>query len=168
MRDFAILLLRLVVGGLLAGHDTQKLFGWFGGMGPERTSGWLESMGLRPGRWWNYAAGAGEFGGGLLTALGFLHPLGPVGAISASTMAVFTAHAGKPVWNAEGGAELPLTNAAVTLAVALAGPGKYSLDRMLGLRVPRSLLSLVLAGSTLTVAYGIAASREHMARAESG
>lgn len=169
MRDSALLILRLVAGGLLAGHGAQKLFGWFGGMGPEGTAGWLESMGLKPGRWWTYAAGAGEFGGGLLTALGFMHPVGPVGAIAASSMATFTAHAKKPIWNAEGGAELPLTNAAVALAVALAGPGKYSLDRMLGLRIPFTLLGLVLSGSTLTVAYGVATSREHMeAQAEAG
>jgi putative oxidoreductase len=33
MRDFGVLLVRLVVGGLLAGHGEQKLFGSFGGPG---------------------------------------------------------------------------------------------------------------------------------------
>jgi putative oxidoreductase len=31
--DFALLILRLTVGLLLAGHGAQKLFGWFGGHG---------------------------------------------------------------------------------------------------------------------------------------
>jgi len=31
--DLALLLLRIVVGVLVAGHGAQKLFGWFGGHG---------------------------------------------------------------------------------------------------------------------------------------
>jgi uncharacterized membrane protein YphA (DoxX/SURF4 family) len=30
------LLLRLAIGGTFIVHGTQKLFGWFGGYGPER------------------------------------------------------------------------------------------------------------------------------------
>ncbi|TMD43848.1 MAG: DoxX family protein, partial [Chloroflexi bacterium] len=30
-RDLGLLVLRLAVGGLLAGHGSQKLFGWFEG-----------------------------------------------------------------------------------------------------------------------------------------
>jgi putative oxidoreductase len=31
------LIARVVIGGLFVGHGTQKLFGWFGGPGPEGT-----------------------------------------------------------------------------------------------------------------------------------
>ncbi|MGH3003625.1 MAG: DoxX family protein, partial [Gaiellaceae bacterium] len=44
------LLLRAVVGGIFVGHGTQKLFGWFGGPGLEGTAGFMESLGLRPGK----------------------------------------------------------------------------------------------------------------------
>ena len=44
MRDFGLLLLRAVVGSLLAGHGAQKLFGWFGGFGIQGTSGWLNRL----------------------------------------------------------------------------------------------------------------------------
>ena len=64
MRHIGLLILRLVAGGLLAGHGAQKLFGWFGGYGLQGTGGWLESLGLRPGSRWALLAGAGEFGGG--------------------------------------------------------------------------------------------------------
>ncbi len=47
--DIGKLLLRLATGGLLAGHGSQKLFGWFGGNGLKGTAGWLESMGMKPG-----------------------------------------------------------------------------------------------------------------------
>ncbi len=35
--DLARLASRGVVGPLIIGHGTQKLFGWFGGYGPEAT-----------------------------------------------------------------------------------------------------------------------------------
>ena len=82
MSSLALLLLRLVMGGLLAGHGAQKLFGKFGGRGPEGTGRYLETLGLRPGHDWALVAGASELGGGALTALGFLSPLGPIVAMA--------------------------------------------------------------------------------------
>src|SRR2546428_13481754 len=105
MRDIGLLILRLVMGGLLVGHGSQKLFGWFNGPGLKGTAGFLESLGLKPGMLWAIGASAGEFGGGMLTALGFLHPLGPFGKIGAMTMAIAKAHWGKPIWASQGGAE---------------------------------------------------------------
>ena len=52
MRDIGLLILRLVMGGLLVGHGSQKLFGWFSGPGLKGTAGFLESMGLKPGTPW--------------------------------------------------------------------------------------------------------------------
>jgi putative oxidoreductase len=37
-RDFGLLALRLGIGGTLVAHGTQKLFGWFGGAGLEKTA----------------------------------------------------------------------------------------------------------------------------------
>ena len=62
MGNLAVLVLRAVMGSLLAGHGAQKLFGSFNGPGLEGTSGWMESLGLRPGRPWAVAAGLSEFG----------------------------------------------------------------------------------------------------------
>ena len=67
-------------------------------------------------------------------------------------MATVTAHKGKPVWVAEGGAELSLTNMAAATALILNGPGRWSLDRALSL--PRSLAPLGLVAVILTVLYG--------------
>src|SRR5262245_15615338 len=84
--DLGLLILRLAVGGLLTGHGAQKLFGWFGGHGLEGTGGWLESIGFRPGKSWALLAGLSEFGGGALTSLGLLHPLGPLATLGAMTI----------------------------------------------------------------------------------
>lgn len=155
MRSVAFLILRTTLGALLMGHGAQKLFGWFKGPGIEGTTGMVESMGLRPGRPWAMLAGLGEFGGGLLTALGLLNPLGPLGVIGAMSMATGKAHWGKPIWASKGGAELPVTNIGIALALALAGPGRYSVDRALGLHLPRWLLIPGLIGVAAVTALGM-------------
>src|SRR5215218_7557052 len=160
MGNLAALLLRLVLGGLLAGHGAQKLFGSFSGPGIEGTSGFMEMLGLKPGRPWAVLAGLSEFGGGVLTVLGFLNPLGPIGVIGAMAMATTTAHKGKPIWVTEGGAELPVTNIAAATALILNGPGKWSLDRALGLSLPRWLAPLGLVAILLTVMYANADTEE--------
>src|SRR5579885_1362459 len=123
MVNLALLVLRLTAGSLLAGHGSQKLFGWFGGNGLDGTAKWLESMGLKPGRPWAVAAGASEIGGGMLMILGLLNPVGPLSALGSMGMATAKAHWGKPIWVTSGGAELPVTNGAITTALMLAGPG---------------------------------------------
>jgi putative oxidoreductase len=151
--DLAALVWRLVQGSLLAGHGAQKLFGSFEGPGLEGTSGFMEMLGLKPGRPWAVLAGLSEFGGGVLTALGLLNPVGELGVIGAMSMATATAHWGRPIWVTEGGAELPVVNIAGSTALILNGPGKYSLDRALGIRLPAWIAPLGLALIILTVLY---------------
>lgn len=136
MKSLALLLLRLTTGGLLIGHGGQKLFGWFNGPGLQGTSGWMESMGLKPGRPWAILAGGSEFAGGVLMSLGLFTPIGALSALSAMGMATTKVHWGKPIWVTEGGAELPVTNAAVASALIMAGPGKISADELLGTKLP--------------------------------
>src|SRR5215212_6942064 len=151
--DLAPFIVRLAQGSLMAGHGGQKLFGAFGGPGLEGTSQFMEMLGLKPGRPWATLAGLSEFGGGVLTALGLLSPLGPLGVIGAMSMATTKAHWGKPIWVTEGGAELPVLNLAVSVALMIREPDKYSLDRLLGVRLPTWVGPLGLAGILLTVRY---------------
>jgi putative oxidoreductase len=153
VNETAPLIVRLAQGTLMAGHGAQKLFGSFGGPGLEGTSGFMEMLGMRPGRPWAYLAGLSEFGGGVLTALGLLNPLGPLGIIGSMSMATRKAHWGKPVWVTEGGAELPLLNIAVSTALMIREPDRYSLDRLLGIRLPVWVGPLGAVGIILTVLY---------------
>ncbi len=154
-QDVGLLALRLTVGGLLAGHGAHKLFGSFGGYGIQGTAGWLESMGLKPGKTWAYLAGGGEFGSGVLTALGFLGPVGPISIFGPMIMAWNKAHAGKPIWVTAGGAELPLVNMAAGAALAFTGPGRFSLDHVLGLKTSKALVAATVVGVVAGVIAGV-------------
>ncbi len=153
MSDMASLVLRTAVGGLMAGHGAQKAFGAFEGPGPEGTAGFMEMLGLQPGKPWAQLAIASELGGGTLTALGLLNPVGPLGVIGSMAMATATAHKGKPIWVTSGGAELPVVNMVAALALILSGPDKYSLDRLLGTKLPGWITPVGLVGILAAVAY---------------
>lgn len=155
--DAGLLALRLTTGGLLAGHGAQKLFGSFDGSGLEGTAGWLESLGLRPGRPWAILAGSSELGGGLLMALGLLHPIGPIAAFGPLLMAWTRVHADKPIWASSGGAELVLSYLSVASAQIFAGPGRISLDNLLDIDTPPALVALTAVGVATGVAAGVAA-----------
>src|SRR5438132_8616553 len=148
MKDVGLLIARLIAGSLVAGHGAQKLFGWFEGPGWERWTGLTESMmGMRPGRFWGTMQAAGEFAGGALTALGFLNPLGPIGIIATMLAASYKGHWGKPIWAAKGGPELAVSFLATGLLAGTQSPGKFSLDSLLGVRLPRWLTVLTILGS---------------------
>jgi putative oxidoreductase len=136
-----------VVGGYLAGHGAQKLFGALGGHGLEGTGAGFEQLGLTPGREMAAVAGATEFGSGVLIAAGLGGPLGPIAAASTMAVAAGTAHRGKGPFAMTGGPELPLVDLAAAAAIGAVGPGRFSLDAVLQTRVPRTLTALAVLGS---------------------
>jgi putative oxidoreductase len=146
--DAALLFVRLVVGLAMAAHGAQKLFGWFGGYGLAGTGGFFEGIGFRPGRVFAFFAGLGEFGGGLLMALGLGGALGPAVIVLVMLVAIFTVHISKGFFITNGGWELNAAYIASAIAVAYAGNGAYSLDRILGF----DLLSSTQAATILMIA----------------
>lgn len=152
--------LRMTVGGLFVGHGTQKLFGWFGGHGPEGTGEFFSSgLGLHPGRHQAIAAGAAEAGGGALLATGFMTPVGAMLTSSAMASAIRLVHARRGVWNTEGGYEYNAVLMAAAFAITAAGPGRWSLDGLRGRERwgdgwAVAELAGALAGSTLAIELG--------------
>jgi putative oxidoreductase len=130
--DTGLLIIRLFVGLLLAGHGAQKLFGWFGGHGLAGTGTFFESLGYKPGKPHAALAGLSEAGGGLLFAVGLLTPLAAAVIIGVMLNAIVAAHWKNGLWVTDGGYEFPLTNAVVALAVACIGPGSVSADSIIG------------------------------------
>src|SRR5919199_2693196 len=124
--DIGRLLLRLTIAGTFFVHGTQKLFGWFGGLGPDGTAQFFESLGLRPGRRNAIAAGIAESGGGALLALGLATPAAAAAVGSVMVTALRTAIWRDGVKVGTGGYEVLLLANAV--AIAEVGPGPLSLD----------------------------------------
>jgi putative oxidoreductase len=129
----SLLILRLVLGTAMAAHGAQKLFGWFGGYGLKGTGGYMESLGFRPGVRFALAAGLTEFAGGLLFATGLLGPIGPALMLSVMLVAILTVHKSHGFFAMTNGIELPVLYITGALAVAFTGPGRFSLDHVLGL-----------------------------------
>ena len=130
-QDLGLLVFRAGLGATLAVHGSQKLFGWFGGHGLEGTSGGMQAMGFFPPRISALMAGLGEAGGGALLALGLATPV--AGAAAASTMlAAGSVHKPAGFFATEGGFEYTAILGLGGAALALGGPGYYSLDRLLG------------------------------------
>src|SRR5512146_1263023 len=59
-----VLLVRLVTGIVMAAHGAQKLFGWFGGYGLNKTGEFFVQLGFWPGRALAATASASEIVGG--------------------------------------------------------------------------------------------------------
>jgi len=152
--DLGRLLLRFTIGGTFFVHGTQKLFGWFGGYGPDGTGQFFESLGLRPGRRHAILAGSTETSCGILVTLGLATPLAAAGLSAVMITALRTA-----IWNqgfkpATG--ELEVLLATASLALTETGPGTPSLDSALD--VERSgrgwVLAALAAGSAMAIEMG--------------
>jgi putative oxidoreductase len=145
MRDAALLGARVLLGGYMFIHASQKLLGKFHGPGLEKIGEIFEKNGLAPGRQMATAAAATEIAGGVLTITGIANPAGPLAI--AGAMSVAAAH------NREGGlmavrngVELPVAYATLALTLAAAGPGKYRI----GPSLPRGLTAVgALAGGAV-------------------
>ena len=127
--SYGLLLLRAFVGLAFVGHGTQKLFGWFGGYGPQGTGGFFASKGYRAGVLMAVLAGIAEAGGGALLALGFVTPL------ACTLIAIVMLNAIGSVTFKRGfllGSELELTYLVVAVSLAAIGPGRFSIDRAIG------------------------------------
>jgi putative oxidoreductase len=150
MRDLGLLLLRIVAGFTLAAHGYPKLFGGPGkrppellarAMGPnypaavERSgpgfAAALEKMGVPNPRAAATASGVTELAGGLALAAGFLTRPAAVAVAFNMAVATYKAH-WKNGFYGQGGYEFSLLLGTVALGLGLTGPGRLSVDHLVG------------------------------------
>ena len=152
MAALGLLILRLAVGLIVAGHGAQKLLGWWGGPG---MNGWTQSVAklrIRPALPWAWIAALAEFGGGILLALGFLSPLGSLAIAGSMLVAIATVHLPRGFWVSKGGYEFNLALLSAVTALALTGPGAYSLDAALRIQLPEPVTLLI---GTIALIIGV-------------
>jgi putative oxidoreductase len=157
-----LLVLRIVLGLVVAAHGAQKLLGLFDGPGLDGFATQLERMGVRPGRPWALVSAVVEVGGGLLLVLGLLTPLAALLITGNLLVAILTVHISRGFWNTAGGFEYPLALAGTMVALSLIGPGRISLDYVISSKVslpePATWLVMVIV-VLLGVLAAVAGSR---------
>ena len=88
---------------------------------------------MRPGKPKAIAAGATETAGGALLAVGLATPAAVAMLSGVQYAAIWKVHADKGPWVTDGGWEYGAVLLASLMAVAGAGPGRLSLDSVLGM-----------------------------------
>ena len=126
--DFALLVLRVVLGLTMAAHGYNKFFG--GGRIPG-TAGWFDSIGMKPGVFHARAAATTEIAAGLGLAVGLLTPVPAAGFVALMLVAAWTVHRRNGFFIVKEGWEYNLILAVTAVAIAGVGAGKLSLDHVL-------------------------------------
>lgn len=154
--SLALLGVRLVIGALFIGHGLQKTAGWFGGDGFVKWTDTVAQMGLRPAALWASLEAGAEIGAGVLLVAGLLTSVAAAVLIADMLVATVKVHLAKGLWSQQGGFEYNLVLATVLVALAIAGPGFYSVDRRIGLLRWRIALFVAAAlACAIVVGYGL-------------
>lgn len=161
LRDLALLSARLALGGTIAAHGAQKMFGAFGGPGPQKAAQMMHSLGLRPGERHATMASAAEMTSGALISLGLGGPVGPAMLTSIMLVAIETVHRPKGYWAANGGYEMNVMYLAVALLLANHGYGSLSLDEAIGISAKnRPLFAWLALGGAIGAAAATLSQRQ--------
>src|SRR5438105_6340645 len=155
MLDAGLLVLRLVIGLIVAAHGAQKLFGWWSGPGMAGWIGAMNRMRIRPAVPWAWMSALAELLGGLGLAVGLLTPLPSLAIAGAMLVAIALVHWPRGFWSTKGGYEFNLAILAAIVAIALAGAGAYCLDDLLRIRLPEPI-TLVVGTVLLLIGVGVA------------
>jgi putative oxidoreductase len=133
--DIGLLILRCAVAAVCLAHGVNHIFG---GGKIAGTGRWFNSLGMKPGIVHAWVASLTEIGSGLLLGLGFLTVFGAAGLLGTMVVAWVTNHArnGFFIFRPGEGYEYVMILAACAVGLAGTGPGRWSVDHVLGLFDP--------------------------------
>jgi putative oxidoreductase len=148
--NLALLAFRCAIGAVMLAHGINHIYG---GGKIEGTGRWFESLGMRPGIVHAWLASLTEVVGGVLLILGLLTPLGGAAVVGVMVVAWITNHRGNGffIFRPGEGWEYVMTLTFAGLALAVIGPGEWSLDHAFDLTddlvgVTGLLAAVVLGG----------------------
>jgi len=150
-----LLILRVVIGLIVAAHGFQKLFGWWGGPGMKGWVGAMNRMRIRPPVPWAWISALAEVFGGLGLVVGLLTPLPSLAIAASMLVAIALVHWPRGFWTTKGGYEFNLSILAGSAAIALAGPGAISLDSAFHVQLPEPL-TLIVGTVLVLIGVGVA------------
>ncbi len=128
--DWAPLALRVALASVFIAHGYPKLFKDFAG-----TSGFLSSLGFKPGAFWAVVLGVSEFFGGIALLLGAASRVAVSLLIVSMTVATLTKIIKwkMPFTKSDGQSwEFDLLLVAGLITLFLLGSGNFSVDQMMG------------------------------------
>jgi len=148
--NLGLLVIRVIVGLVLAAHGVAKIRGGLDGV-----ASWFEAEGLTPGKLHASLAAYGEIGAGLAIAIGFGFPF--VNAMFVGVMAVagYIGHRKNGFFIIREGWEYVFVLAAVASGLAATGPGEWSIDNAIGSDVSGLVGLLIAVGGGLIAAFGL-------------
>jgi putative oxidoreductase len=150
----ALLLVRVVVGGTMIAHGYNH---WRGGGKIAGTARWFSGLGLRYGTLQAWMSVVTEIGAGSLLIIGLLTPLACAAVISVMLIAGVLAHRPNGFFVFKDGYEYVLVLSVVCLALAMLGPGRFSLDHAAGIEITGWAGGGVALGVAVTATAGMLA-----------
>lgn len=124
--EIASLLLRGIVGGTMIAHGVKH------GRSLAGTAGWFGSIGFRKPDLQARASAVVEVGTGAMLVAGAATPLAAAGVVGTMGVAARSVHAPNGFFVTAEGWEYVTNLAAAAVAIAAIGPGRLSVDRVLG------------------------------------
>ena len=131
--NLALLVLRCGAGAVMLAHGINHIYG---GGKIAGTGRWFESLGMKPGVLHAWFASLAEVGGGAMLVLGLVTPLAASAVVGTMLVAWITNHRGNGffIFRPGEGWEYVMTLTFVGFALAILGPGEWSLDEALDIR----------------------------------
>jgi putative oxidoreductase len=136
--DVTMAILRGSVGASIAYHGINKAKGITG------TASWFKSIGMKWPKQQATIALATEIIAGVLLIVGLATPLSCIAVIALMTVAIATVHVrvGYFIFLPNGGWEYCASIVAVATAIAITGPGAWSIDSAWGINQSSGLVAL--------------------------